>query len=488
MQREPRDWLTSLRVYLRAPVVTLLFLGFSAGLPYLLVFSTLTAWLEDSGVEVAAIGFFSWVGLLYSIKLFWAPIVDRVRLPLIGRWLGQRRSWMLLGQTLIAAGLLGLSGLDPAGHLPLVAAFALLTAFGAATQDIVIDAYRIESGEAAIQAAMASTYIIGYRIGIVMAGAGALYIADAASWGIAYLSMAALVGIGMATVLVRPEPPRPQSLTVVLFHPRVKRFLHRSANRPGWQRQTGVWLIAAVVCPISDFFHRYGRLALWLLVFIGIYRISDISMAAMANPLYLSLGFTKSDIASVTKVFGVLMTIGGGVFGGLLVVRYGLGRMLIVGALAVALTNLLFALLATGGDSLPLLIVAITGDNLANGLASTVFIAFLSSLTSRTYTATQYALFSSLMTLPGKFIGGFSGVVVADVGYASFFGIVCLLGLPAVALAWWLSRRLPTLDTNSDGDEAADEAGTASKTQERDNGRKNGQESGREDGEPASTR
>ncbi len=366
------------------------------------------------------------------------------------------------------------------GWLIAVAAFALLTAFGAATQDIVIDAYRIESGEAAIQAAMASTYIIGYRIGIVMAGAGALYIADAASWAVAYLSMAALVGIGMVTVLVRPEPPRPQSLTVVLFHPRVKRFLRRSANRPGWQRQTGVWLIAAIVCPIGDFFQRYGRLALWLLVFIGIYRISDISMAAMANPLYLSLGFTKSDIASVTKVFGVLMTIGGGVLGGLLVVRYGLGRMLIVGALAVALTNLLFVLLATGGDSLPLLIVAITGDNLANGLASTVFIAFLSSLTSRTYTATQYALFSSLMTLPGKFIGGFSGVVVSDVGYASFFGIVCLLGLPAVALAWWLSRRLPTLDTNSDGDQAANEAGTASKTQER--------KDGREDGEPASTR
>ncbi|WP_110600017.1 AmpG family muropeptide MFS transporter [Salinicola lusitanus] len=446
MQHEPRDWLTSLRVYLRAPVVTLLFLGFSAGLPYLLVFSTLTAWLEDSGVEVAAIGFFSWVGLLYSIKLFWAPIVDRVRLPLIGRWLGQRRSWMLLGQCLIGGGLLGLSGLDPVGHLPLVAAFALVTAFGAATQDIVIDAYRIESGEAAIQAAMASTYIIGYRIGIVMAGAGALYIADAASWAVAYLSMAALVAVGMITVLVRPEPPRPQSLSVVLFHPRVKRFLHQRRQRPGWQRQAGVWLIAAVVCPISDFFQRYGRLALWLLLFIGIYRISDISMAAMANPLYLSLGFTKSDIASVTKVFGVLMTIGGGILGGLLVVRYGLGRMLIVGALAVALTNLLFALLATGGNSLPLLVVAITGDNLANGLASTVFIAFLSSLTSRTYTATQYALFSSLMTLPGKFIGGFSGLVVADLGYASFFGIVCLLGLPAVALAWWLSRRLPTLD------------------------------------------
>jgi len=446
MQREPRDWLTSCRVYLRAPVVTLLFLGFSAGLPYLLVFSTLTAWLEDSGVEVAAIGFFSWVGMLYSIKLFWAPIVDRVRLPLLGRMLGQRRSWMLSGQLLIAGGLFGLSGVDPLGHLPLVAGFALLTAFGAATQDIVIDAYRIESGEPEIQAAMASTYIIGYRIGIVMAGAGALYIADAVSWTVAYLSMAALVGIGMLTVLIRPEPPRPQSLAIVLLHPRVKEFLRSSAGRSHWQRQAGAWLIAAVVCPISDFFQRYGRLAVMLLVFIGIYRISDIAMAAMANPLYLSLGFSKSDIASVTKVFGVLMTIGGGVLGGLLVVRYGLARMLLIGALAVALTNLLFVALAVGGDDMGLLIVTITGDNLANGLASTVFIAFLSSLTSRTYTATQYALFSSLMTLPGKFIGGFSGVVVADFGYANFFIVSCLIGLPAVALAWWLGRRLSSID------------------------------------------
>ncbi|WP_251976437.1 AmpG family muropeptide MFS transporter [Salinicola avicenniae] len=445
MQREPRAWLTSIGVYLRAPVLTLLFLGFSAGLPYLLVFSTLTAWLEDSGVEVAAIGFFSWVGMLYSVKLFWAPIVDRVGLPVIGPWLGQRRSWMLLGQALIAGGLVGLSGVDPVGHLPLVALFALITAFGAATQDIVIDAYRIESGEPAIQAAMASTYIIGYRVGIVMAGAGALYIADAASWSAAYLSMAVLVSVGVITVLLRPEPPRPQGLRTVLFHPRIRQFLHRSRHRAHWQRHTGVWLLAAVFCPIGDFFHRYGRLALALLLFIGIYRISDIAMAAMANPLYLSLGFSKSDIASVTKVFGVLMTIGGGLLGGLLVVRYGLGRMLVTGALMVALTNLLFVMLSLGGDSLPLLVIAITGDNLANGLASTVFIAFLSSLTSRAYTATQYALFSSLMTLPGKFIGGFSGIVVSDFGYASFFVLSCLLGLPAVALAVWLNRRMPDL-------------------------------------------
>ncbi len=445
MQREPRDWLTSCRVYLRAPVITLLFLGFSAGLPYLLVFSTLTAWLEDSGVDVAAIGFFSWIGMLYSIKLFWAPIVDRVRLPLLGRALGQRRSWMLLGQALIAAGLVGLSGVDPLGHLPLVAAFALLTAFGAATQDIVIDAYRIESGEAEIQAAMASTYIIGYRIGIVVAGAGALYIADAASWSVAYLSMAALVGIGMHTVLLRPEPPRQQGLGRVLFHPRVRHFLRAGASRPEWQRRAGVWLIAAVACPVADFFQRYARLAFALLLFVAIYRIGDIVMAAMANPLYLSLGFTKSEIASVTKVFGVAMTIGGGVLGGLLVVRYGLARMLVIGGIAVALTNMAFAVLALGGQSLPLLVLTITGDNLANGLASTVFIAFLSSLTSRAYTATQYALFSSLMTLPGKFIGGFSGVAVANLGFAPFFVLSGLLGVPAIALAWWLGRRLPEL-------------------------------------------
>ncbi|MFD2190090.1 AmpG family muropeptide MFS transporter [Pistricoccus aurantiacus] len=433
-----RGWLASLAVYRRAPVITMLFLGFSAGLPFLLVFSTLSAWLRSTGVEVAAIGFFSWIGILYSIKFFWAPVVDRQRLPLLTRWLGQRRGWMLLAQGMIAAGLVGLSTLDPVDHLPAVAGFALLVAFGSATQDIAIDAFRIESAPDDIQAAMASTYIIGYRGGLLAAGAGALYVAALVSWEAAYLSMAALVGIGVITVLLRPEPSRSNLAVQPLKEPRVRRFLARHRHRPRAVRRLGAWSIAAVVCPFTDFFSQHGLKALGLLLFIGVFRISDLAMAAMANPLYLDLGFSLATIANVTNVFGIAMSIGGGILGGLLVARYGITRMLILGATTVALTNLLFVLLATQGAQLGLLIVTIIGDNLANGLASTVFIAFLSSLTSRAYTATQYALFSSLMTLPGKFLGGFSGLVVASQGYAAFFLLASLLGIPAILLALWV--------------------------------------------------
>lgn len=435
-----RSWRNALAVYIQAPVLAMLFLGFSAGLPFLLVFSTLTAWLRDVNVDVAAIGFFSWIGMLYSIKFFWAPVVDRLPLPGLTRFFGQRRGWMLLAQATIATGLVGLAHIDPTASLAAVAGMALLVAFGSATQDIVIDAFRIESAVDEVQAAMASTYIIGYRGGLLAAGAGALYVADMASWYWAYLTMAALVGIGMLTVLLRPEPPR-SSLGIQLIHePQVRAFLRASRGQPPLWRRLGAWTIGAVVCPFTDFFRRYGRKALWLLLFIGIYRISDLSMAAMANPLYIDLGFSLSQIANVTKVFGIAMSIAGGIVGGLLVVRYGIGPMLVAGALIVALTNLLFAALAMTGAQLPMLVVTIMGDNLANGLASTVFIAFLSSLTSRAYTATQYALFSSLMTLPGKFIGGFSGMVVASQGYASFFILASLLGLPAVWLALRIAR------------------------------------------------
>ncbi|MDY7116641.1 MFS transporter [Halomonas sp. SSL-5] len=435
-----RSWQASLAIYLRAPVLTMLFLGFSAGLPFLLVFSTLSAWLRSDGVEVAAIGFFAWIGMLYSIKFFWAPVVDRLPLPLLTRRLGQRRGWMLLAQAMIVAGLVGLAGVDPLGHLPLVAAFALLVAFGSATQDIAIDAFRIESAPEDIQAAMASTYIIGYRGGLLAAGAGALYVASWLSWEAAYLTMAALVGIGVITVLVRPEPER-LSLTSQLIHePRVRAFLSASRGKPRTLRRLGAWIIGAIVCPFTDFFTRYRRKALWLLLFVAVFRISDLAMASMANPLYIDLGFTLTEIANVTNAFGIAMSIAGGMLGGLLVARYGIGPILVLGATAAALTNLLFTALALTGQSLPLLVMAIVGDNLANGLASAVFIAFLSSLTSRAYTATQYALFSSLMTLPGKFLSGFGGLVVEVEGYATFFMISAIMGIPAVLLALWISR------------------------------------------------
>ncbi|MBS9402187.1 MFS transporter [Halomonas sp. TRM85114] len=435
-----RSWREAMAIYLRAPVITMLFLGFSAGLPFLLVFSTLSAWLRSDGVEVAAIGFFAWIGILYSIKFFWAPIVDRTALPLLTRLLGQRRGWMLLAQAIIATGLVGLASLDPQDNLGLVAAFSLMVAFGSATQDISIDAFRIESAPDDMQAAMASTYIIGYRGGLLAAGAGALYVASWISWEAAYLSMAALVGIGVITVLVRPEPQRLSLTTHLIHEPRVRAFLRASRGKPRWLRRLGAWLIGAVVCPFTDFFTRHRRKALWLLLFVAVYRISDLAMASMANPLYIDLGFSLATIANVTNIFGIAMSIGGGILGGLLVARYGIGPILILGATAATLTNLLFAALALAGAHLPMLVMTIVGDNLSNGLASAVFIAFLSSLTSRAYTATQYALFSSLMTLPGKFLSGFGGMVVAADGYATFFVIATTLGLPAIALAVWISR------------------------------------------------
>lgn len=435
-----RSWRDALAIYLRAPVITMLFLGFSAGLPFLLVFSTLSAWLRSDGVEVAAIGFFAWIGMLYSIKFFWAPVVDRLALPLLTRHFGQRRGWMLLAQLMIATGLVALASLEPQGNLPLVAACALLVAFGSATQDIAIDAFRIESAPEDMQAAMASTYIIGYRGGLLAAGAGALYVASLLSWEAAYLSMAALVGIGVVTVLVRPEPARLPLAAQLIHEPRVRAFLRASRDRPRWLRRLVAWAIGAVVCPFTDFFTRHRRKALWLLLFVAVFRISDLAMASMANPLYIDLGFSLATIANVTNVFGIAMSIGGGLLGGLLVARYGVGPILVLGAAAATFTNLLFAALALSGQSLPLLVMAIVGDNLANGLASAVFIAFLSGLTSKAYTATQYALFSSLMTLPGKFLSGFGGLVVAAEGYATFFLISTLLGLPAIVLALWISR------------------------------------------------
>lgn len=345
------SWRSALKVYFRAPVITMLFLGFSAGLPFLLVFSTLTTWLRTSGVDIAAIGFFSWIGLLYSIKFFWAPVIDNLKLPLLTRLLGQRRSWMLTGQLLIAGGLFGLSTLTPAGNLSTVALFALMVAFGSATQDIAIDAFRIESAHENLQAAMASIYIVGYRGGLIMAGAGALYIADSSGWQLAYLTMAACVGVGIITVLLRPEPARASQAVRLLNEPLVRHYLRASRHHPRWRRRLGAWFLGAVACPFIDFFTRYGTKALAILVFIAIYRISDLAMASMAYPLYVDLGYSLDTIASITKVFGLLMTLAGGLIGGVLVARYGIAPLLIAGAAVTALTNLAFAFLAHVGGA-----------------------------------------------------------------------------------------------------------------------------------------
>ena len=423
------SWKETFMVYINPRVVSMTFLGFAGGLPYLLVFSTLTAWLGDTDVARGTIGFFAWIGITYSVKVLWAPIVDSVAIKGITSWLGQRRSWMLCGQLGIVLGLLGMA-LVGTENLWLLSGCALLVAFSSATQDVSIDAFRIESATPEYQGAMSASYVFGYRVALLFAGAGALYAADYFSWQLAYCFMALLMLVGIITVLLVSEPPRQPSAewSEDTTHPsRLSRIRH--------------WFAVSVMGPFVDFFARNGRHALVILIFISVFRLSDIAMGIMANPFYLDMGYTKSDIAGVAKVFGFFMTIAGSFLSGILVIKWGVMRPLLIGAILVAGTNLLFSMLSTLPTELHFLAVVISADNLAGGFAITAFIAYLSSLTDRAYTATQYALFSSLMTLPGKFISGFSGLVVEQYGYFDFFIVAAIMGVPAILLVVYLSRQ-----------------------------------------------
>jgi|TARA_R100000049_G_C1954054_1_gene105058 PAT family beta-lactamase induction signal transducer AmpG len=425
----------------------MLFLGFSAGLPFLLVFSTLNARLADVGVETATIGFFSWLGITYSIKVFWAPVVDRLKLPVLNRLFGKRRSWILLAQAGIATGLYLMAAVDPLSAPETLALCGLLVAFSSATQDVAIDAYRIEIAEERLQAALAATYIFGYRLALLVAGAGALYLAEFWSWQVSYQVMAALVGVGVLTVLVAREPEVNHFAAAEDIAEKVQEEAARRGHLPPRLAKLAGWFYAAVAGPFVDFFRRYKELAIVILVLVAVYRISDIAMGVMANPFYLDfMGFSKTQVADVTKVFGFFMTILGSMVGGVLVVRYGVRRILLAGAIMTAATNLLFVVLAQYPPDIKLLALVVSADNLSGGIANVALIAWLSSMTSASFTATQYALFSSLMTLPGKFLGGFSGIVVADFGYAQFFLVAGVMGVPAILLVLYIMRHGRRLD------------------------------------------
>lgn len=436
-----RSWREALGVYLHRRVIAMLFLGFAAGLPFPLVFTTLSTWLRDVGVERTTIGFFAWVGITYSIKVFWAPVVDRAPLPLLTAALGQRRGWMVFAQFGIAAGLIGMALTDPTRHITIMALLALAVAFCSATQDVAIDAYRIEAVEAALQGAMAATYQAGWRIAAALVGgAGALYLAEFVSWTAAYVVMALAMGVGLITVLAIAEPERTITREAIADEARAAAYLERAGTMPRVLRRLVAWLIGAVVGPFGEFFRRNGSFALVILLFIGLYRVSDIVLANMAYPFYIDMGYSKTEIADIAKIFGVVMTIAGAAAGGVLVARFGVMRMLLVGAVLVAITNLLFAELALTGKTLTGLTVVISADNFSGGLAGSAFIAYLSRLTNSAYTATQYALFSSLMTLAPKFISGFSGIIVDEFGYVPFFVYASLTGLPAIALVLYLGH------------------------------------------------
>jgi len=427
-----KSWRSAFSIYVQPQVRGMIFLGFSAGLPFLLVFSTLSAWLRDEGVERSVIGFFSWVGVTYSIKVFWAPVIDRLPLPFLTKFLGKRRSWMLLAQLGIVVGLIGMGYSDSHSQLQQIALFAVWVAFCSATQDVVIDAFRIESVTPEYQGAMAATYVLGYRVALLMAGAGAFYIAEYASWNVSYFVMATAMSVGLIATLCIKEPE----------HKQIEERLRENVSlrhRNVWRRLSAT-VADAVFNPFVEFFERNGKIGLLILMLIALYKMSDITMGVMANPFYLDLGFSKKDIADISKVFGFFMTIAGAAAGGVLVVRYGIMRPLLLGAIMVATTNLLFAVLAVSEPNLLLLSGVISADNLSGGIATSVFIAYLSSLTNSAYTATQYALFSSLMTLPAQLLGGFSGMVVDSYGYTVFFIYASTVGLPAIVLVLLLMR------------------------------------------------
>ncbi|MBI3171209.1 MAG: MFS transporter [Hydrocarboniphaga effusa] len=425
--------------------MAMLFLGFSAGLPFLLVFSTLSAWLRESGIELAAIGLLSYILTAYSAKVFWAPVVDRVPLPGLTRWLGRRRSWMLLGQGVIVAGLFGISRLTVEHDLRAIVILALVVAFASATQDIVVDAWRIEAAPDGQQGPMATSYQFGYRLGLLAASAGALWIAGEHSWQAAYATMAALGGVGVFVTLLIAEPPAAVSRDTLQREQRMVDWLERRAHWPAPWRRIGGWLFGALVCPLTDFFQRNGTaLAVLILCFIGTFRLTDITMGVMANPFYIDLGYSKQEIAAVVKGFGLLASFAGIIVGGWSLARLGTARSLFIGGMLVIASNLCFALLAAASDpDLLGLALVISADNLAYNFAGTAFIAYMSGLTNTAYTATQYALFSSLFTLPGKLIAGGSGWVAQTAGYPMFFIYSSALGVPALILLYFLTRRLP---------------------------------------------
>ena len=546
----------------------MLALGFAAGLPLLLVLGTLSFRLREAGVDRSTIGHLSWVGLAYGFKWVWAPLVDRVPLPGLTHLMGRRRSWLLVSQLAIAAGLVGMAVLDPRNGLQPLVLCALLVAMASATQDIALDAFRIESAPGDKQAALAACYQTGYRLAMIWSGAGVLWLAasqeveklaggltdrcqaligqasavpaaaaqavqsasQAASqavqsiqtanasvgqalassyqngpWEFAYLVMAATMAVGVLTVLFMREPapsahadadnaaayqsaqarmasegaPWLGILAFVWWVAYVGLSIGKAAKLIswnwhwstsvllmavgvgltvlGWQRvgpklvptagsttqRFLAWMLTAFVAPFAEFITRYRWQAVLLLALVGTYRISDVVMGVMANPFYVDMCFTKAQVANVTKVYGVIMTLAGAFLGGMLSMRFGVMRVMAAGAILSALTNLAFSWLAGFGPELThaapelwRLVVVVSADNLASGIASAAFVAYLSSLTNVRYSATQYALFSSMMLLAPKAIAGFSGEFVDAHGYVSFFNGTALLGLPVVLLVW----------------------------------------------------
>ena len=485
-----------MNIFLNIKSVRMLLLGFSSGLPILLVFSTLSVWLVKAGVSRSTITMFSWAALAYSFKFIWSPVIDNLKIPIQN--FGHRKSWLLISQLMIIFSLIFISFTDPSKTLILTAIGSVLIAFSSASQDIIIDAYRIESAPQKMQGALSSMYIAGYRIAMLIAGAGSLYLAsffgvevyDVNVWKKVYLIMALLMLIGVFTTLSSPEPNIKRKVSNLSFPDQLRflisfilaiiifvvtysllknplnnedpviNFLYALIKislcflgsgfiiffliRINFIKKNSAFI--AYVEPVTNFIDKYGKTAVLILLLIGLYRIADIVMGVVANIFYLDRGYNVKEIATYSKFFGVFATIVGGIIGGYSAIKVGTLKALFFGALIAAASNLLFAWLAISDPNIKTLIIVITADNISSGFAGAAFVVYLSALTSIKFTATQYALFSSLMLLLPKVLAGYSGAIVDQMGYANFYIFTAIIGIPVLLLIIWIAKIAPVKD------------------------------------------
>ena len=409
-----QSWGQAFKSYFQPVMLVMLALGFASGLPYMMVFQKMSFWLREVGIERSTIGFFYWVTFAYSFKFIWAPVVDNIKLPVLTKWLGHRRSWMFLAMlgTIIGMAVIGTS--NPAENLMHTVVGALILSFAGATLDISIDAWRIESAPNEEQAQMAAVYTLGYRFAIMASGL-ALAVAGWFSWPAAFMALAGLMSFNIIVLLYFVKEPV-----------RIVRKKMQSARDV---------IVEYIFNPFFSIMVRMGKWAPIVLLLVAFYRISDFTMGVMAYPLYSDLGYSKQAVGLISSGYGVWITIFGAMIGGLFVVRFGLMRSLLLGAVITMITTAAYAWLSIQPEPLVRnLFVTIAADNIAGGFAATVFIAYLSSLVDKQYTATQYAFLSSLYSFFLKFASGFSGVFVDKIGYEKFFYLTAAYCIPVIVL------------------------------------------------------
>lgn len=413
---------SSMPLYFQPRLLVILLLGFVSGLPLALSASTLSVWLTESGVSLATIGLFAAVGTPYTLKFLWSPLIDGLKLPLFTRIFGKRRGWMIAIQILLMAGLIALGMCNPAENAWLVALFALLVATASATQDIVIDAYRVEILPEQEQGAGAAMVVLGYRLGMIVSAAGALFIATEFGWQITYIIMAALVPIAWLAIIIGGEPPA-------------------SVNEPVIRNPSSVinWAKEHIIEPFTDFMQRDAWLG--ILLFILLYKLGDAFIGSMTNPFLINIGFTKNQIATVVKLYGVIATIIGSLIGGALVVRIGMMRTLWICGIAHAITNLMFVAQARIGADEVFLAFSISLENISGGMGTAAFVAFISSLVNKRFTATQYALLSSFSAFGRTWLSTPAGWFAENLGWEGFFVLSVILAIPGLVTLWWLSKR-----------------------------------------------